>query len=517
MKNIKSAIFILIAAAAAAAIFTGAFKTTLKDMMIHGEQQQMSLDMVLGRSRNFVRLLSLYGNNFFYIFDPDDGSELFDLISYDAESDTYRLDYSTTGGSLGTLIGQGAPEGEGLKKLEMEMALYLSGYFSAIHEKVPELAWISYMSDNNFLLIYPNVPVDFHYSQEFKSMEAYKVAVSESNPSRQPKWTGAYTDLTGKGPIVTVSGPIYLDHTFLGAVSIGITADALGKHMIGEYYSCLVDSDCTVIAAESGTASYFKNPGDFTEISSDCGQDLLEIQNGTVSRVGMNYYYRSDITEAPWTLLISCPVLFIAGKAALLTLPVIIICVLLLYTLQEIKSRKKAEERIAQLAVTDNLTGLKNRYYLDQVIKEEFDHSKRHKSPLSIIMFDLDNFKQINDTWGHEIGDEVLRQKAEIAQDSIRGSDKLIRLGGEEFLIVLPRTDLNGAYKVAEKLRQSFETLRHPVVGKTTASFGVAQRAGAEDFPDLYRRADEALYKAKENGRSQVVAAQMPDAFRREG
>ena len=109
------------------------------------------------------------------------------------------------------------------------------------------------------------------------------------------------------------------------------------------------------------------------------------------------------------------------------------------------------------LAVTDELTGLYNRHYIDIRVEEEMKYSDCQNTPLSLIILDLDHFKQVNDIWGHPVGDEVLKKTADLTQSIVRKSDILARFGGEEFVIFMPKTDIHDALVVAEKIRQAME------------------------------------------------------------
>ena len=160
----------------------------------------------------------------------------------------------------------------------------------------------------------------------------------------------------------------------------------------------------------------------------------------------------------------------------------------------------------ADMAMTDRLTGLNNRQLLDREIDGLMELADRYQEPVSMIIFDLDRFKTVNDKWGHPTGDEVLKRTARLASEQVRKSDLLIRFGGEEFLIVLPRTGVTAAVITAEKIRTILETTPHPTAGIVTASFGVAERNRAESFKNWYKRCDEALYQAKQNGRNRVTA-----------
>lgn len=173
----------------------------------------------------------------------------------------------------------------------------------------------------------------------------------------------------------------------------------------------------------------------------------------------------------------------------------------------DITAQKKAEKMLKNLADKDELTGLYNRHFLDLVINEEIERSNRYEFPVSAAILDIDDFKKINDQWGHPMGDSVLKEIARILLDNSRESDYSFRIGGEEFVIIMPHTNLQGAYSVAEKIRKIIEKNSHPVVGQYTVSFGVAERQLGENYFELYNRMDGALYQAKEKGKNCVVKA----------
>ncbi len=152
----------------------------------------------------------------------------------------------------------------------------------------------------------------------------------------------------------------------------------------------------------------------------------------------------------------------------------------------------------------DPLTGALNR----GAFLEIFNHLSKtpFSYPMGLIVFDLDDFKFINDQFGHSVGDEVLKRVAEAVRKHLRRSDLFVRWGGEEFLVVLPYTDLKGAVKVAEKLRKTIEELKFPIKDlRVTASFGVTELEQGEEFLKAFERADKALYEAKNKGKNRVV------------
>lgn len=166
-----------------------------------------------------------------------------------------------------------------------------------------------------------------------------------------------------------------------------------------------------------------------------------------------------------------------------------------------------------QLAVTDPLTGLSNRRYLDTHLKMIFNRSLARSRPLSILMADIDRFKLVNDTHGHDAGDQVLREFAARIRSTVRGADLACRYGGEEFVVVMPDTSAEIASAVAERLRASIEGTPFTLKGSAdmlhiTASFGIAARTHSVETPEqLMKQADLALYEAKSTGRNRVVAA----------
>ncbi len=182
----------------------------------------------------------------------------------------------------------------------------------------------------------------------------------------------------------------------------------------------------------------------------------------------------------------------------------------------EIGMRRQAEERLALEAALDPLTGLYNRRKFFSEAARAFSLAHRHGRPLSVMILDLDHFKDVNDTHGHETGDRVLRALARHCQDQMRAEDILARFGGEEFVALLPDTDREGALVMAERLRRSLgETEVRGEKGpvRVTASFGVSQlMPGETNLNFILRRADQALYQAKQAGRDQVrVSPEEPD------
>lgn len=164
------------------------------------------------------------------------------------------------------------------------------------------------------------------------------------------------------------------------------------------------------------------------------------------------------------------------------------------------------KKTIQKISVTDQLTGLYNRRRLDEALASELDRARRYGVCFSVILFDIDKFKSVNDQYGHQAGDGVLIELSAIAQNTIRNTDIIGRWGGEEFLIICPGTNLEGAVNLAEKLRLSTEGHVFPAVDRLTASFGVSTFTQEDKAETIIRRVDDALYRAKKSGRNRVEA-----------
>ena len=176
-------------------------------------------------------------------------------------------------------------------------------------------------------------------------------------------------------------------------------------------------------------------------------------------------------------------------------------------TLQDISERKKLEEDLARLATIDSLTGLCNRHRFNELLKQEVARARRYHTPLSLIMFDLDYFKNVNDTYGHAVGDQVLQDVADVIRENVRATDWVGRWGGEEFLVLCPEATEKDAVSMAEKLRALVESHIFETVKSITISCGVTRFKAHDSVDAFVSRADDGLYKAKDKGRNIVEIA----------
>ncbi|SEO82542.1 diguanylate cyclase [Propionispora vibrioides] len=225
---------------------------------------------------------------------------------------------------------------------------------------------------------------------------------------------------------------------------------------------------------------------------------LDEIEkNGCAMDKEMQFY---DVNgKVCWILLFVVKVIWFGSEA-------------LMITINDVTDRKNMEETLRQLATVDYLTGIWNRRYIMDLGNKEFEHCLLYKTHMSVIIFDLDHFKQVNDKYGHNIGDRVLQGTAKVVTNELRGREIFGRYGGEEFAIVFPEISLREAAEIAERLRQAIETYQYLLENVSTltvtASFGISEVLDNDrTFEESLARADNALYKAKALGRNRICCS----------
>src|SRR3984957_9713091 len=236
-----------------------------------------------------------------------------------------------------------------------------------------------------------------------------------------------------------------------------------------------------------------------------------------------NYVRRRYANHSKWSLVILKPTHEIFASRVLgiiVTLLVALMTLIYLFGKErwihdnvQMEKRLKLQELARDLrfqATTDPLTGLSNRLKFNQTLTTEMLRSMRYGTSLSLVLYDVDNFKSVNDTRGHQIGDKVLIQLSQFVPSLLRNTDLLARWGGEEFVILTPGSDGEMAYQAAEKLRKAVEQIKFDEIGTVTCSFGVTQYVYGDTAESLISRADDALYRAKLNGRNQVELATWP-------
>ena len=180
---------------------------------------------------------------------------------------------------------------------------------------------------------------------------------------------------------------------------------------------------------------------------------------------------------------------------------------LMLCIVHDITEQKRLEQELEHAALRDSMTGLLNRRQFYNIAEQTNPADLPAQQQFSLLLVDTDHFKNINDVFGHQKGDEVLISLSRMLEDCSRKDDYVFRWGGEEFVILLPRTTLEHALQIAETLRAAVAQITIPGLPRFTVSIGVARHNQGESIDDLFKRVDDALYRAKNDGRNKVLAA----------
>ena len=196
--------------------------------------------------------------------------------------------------------------------------------------------------------------------------------------------------------------------------------------------------------------------------------------------------------------------LFQSGNAQVAAAMAVFVSILLASNGFVLMAKERSDEHLRTVALKDKLTGCWNRIRIEEIARQEMALLRRYGHPASLIMVDLDHFKEINDQHGHAVGDAILRGFGGLAQGAVRSTDVVGRWGGEEFVVILPSTGFSEAYRVAEKMRRQLENRTFPGGYRITASFGVASCRSTDAWGDWFGRADKAMYRAKEAGRNRT-------------
>ena len=342
--------------------------------------------------------------------------------------------------------------------------------------------------------------------------------------------------------------PIYKDKEFIGTVEISFSFDAMqevlakidstsylfmiNKHIVdtkvfssekfnyqlSEFNDYYYDKKTLKDTTQIGLKEIFQiNKNIFNDVQK-------RIKNGDLFSI---YYQSTDMYNGHTIVISFAPVTNLNNKTVayivhylfgdfvdvifnnmrllfvVLTLLAFILTIIFTFILFNERRKQKA---MHDFAVHDALTGIYNRHGINEILSQELKEFKRDKKEFSVIFFDIDLFKKVNDIYGHDIGDYVLENIANLVSIEIRSSDIFARWGGEEFIIFLPNTNISNSIDIAEKLRKIIEEHAFSNVDSITCSFGVTQLQEQDDKTSFLKRVDELLYKAKENGRNCVVS-----------
>lgn len=299
-------------------------------------------------SSNFIKSMMIHGNTFFENGSGSD-SEFYSLLKYNPKANSYNMDSAkgtTQENELGNITGLGKIPEAGEVRDELNLALQYNKFFSSYYEKFPDVAWLYYTSENNFINMYPWISSkDFTFSEKLKTVEFYKIANPLHNPFRKIVWTPAYIDEAGKGTMITLSAPIYDKDNFKGVISLDLTTTWLANIIASDYEGYLIEDTNSILSVSHSRIS---NDSDselkaLMKIPAKDFEELKKLKLSEVQILDGCYIYLASFSEAPWKLFYIVPVWQIAGKAAASVLPILLISVFLIISMNQIEKRKKSE------------------------------------------------------------------------------------------------------------------------------------------------------------------------------
>ncbi|PFH82604.1 sensor domain-containing diguanylate cyclase [Bacillus sp. AFS088145] len=479
-------------------------------------------------SAEFVKMLSLFSERTLTngMKKPSD----LRYLKYDQSTNTFSTD-QIEGTPLefnsGNITGNGPIDDTPKKKREIELAEELNPYFKEAYNAFPNIAWIYYTSLNGFINLYPFVPSnEFKFSKESLNEDTTKLGTIKENPNRTVYWSEPYLDRAGKGMMVTVSAPVDVNSHYIGAISIDITFESLSKQLTKGATSILANKKGEIIASSDKSFLSTTKIANISQLDPYHPNAFLHaietMPSDHIEKIHGVEVLKKEIAGTDWSFYY---VLTNQEKAHIIggrLFVIILISTLVVWIFWIAEKRKLAEEQLKTLvselaedntelhvlSTKDALTNALNRRGIEKRIQTEILQTKKEKNDLTFILFDIDSFKQINDCYGHSVGDYVLTESAKTVEHSIRASDILGRWGGEEFILILPGTGYKQAMELAERLRQQIENHPYEVMGNlipVTVTFGVSVYNEENGVQESIDRADQAMYKGKQNGKNQVI------------
>lgn len=416
------------------------------------------------------------------------------FISSMMASDTFLRDWVLAGEKdLGKM-------GKYLKEVKTRYGLFTSFFVS-------ERSHAYYYADGILKTVKQDEPRDLWYSRVRGMERPYEINVDP--------------DLANRDALTIFVNYRVFDYSgnFIGATGVGLTVDAVRK-LIGDYQQryrrniFFTDAGGNIVLLGSGAENAAKNIRDIPGLGGQAGRILAERRGTFQYQSGGRLHLLNVrfIPELNWFLFVEKAedeALFEIRKTLYMNLAIslaVMIVVLMLTNL----TINRYQRTLEKMATTDKLTGVANRQAFELIAERALRDAHRTRESLSVILIDIDHFKEINDRLGHLTGDAVIQAVAQAIQDMLRESDLVCRWGGEEFLVLLKSCDAASAQVLAEKFRAGVGALRFSHGGDSmgvTASFGIAQYNGSETMEQVFGRADQALYAAKRAGRDRVSLA----------
>ncbi len=464
-------------------------------------------------------------------FEDSINADMAKYLVYDEKKDMFHLDniqnsnFDTT--KISNITGKGnldfLKDKKSIKARELYFMFFMNKELYWINEKLVSSDWVYYTSLNHMANIRTRsgeyvTSDEFTYMDEMLDMTFVTGGYKENLENREEVyWSAPYVDLAGKGIMITASYPVDYGKEYVGSISIDFVSNTLSGILDEKYQAFLVDNEGTIIATNVEGVdlnSDLKNVDDlslgvtFNELSGLAYDKIVKV-NGT--RV---IAHRLD--GSPYTLYHIYPKKMYMMDATIDFFPVVLIFIFFgvtTLTLRKVReSESKLKETLCELEIKqeeldyiskyDPLTNIYNRRGLYSELKTMENDEALIGS--SLILFDIDHFKLVNDTYGHDVGDEVLTELCTIVKKFISDNEVFARYGGEEFIIISKGTNLDKTCEIAEKIRVGIESHSFKTVESITVSSGVSTFRSKDTNETWIANADASLYKSKKEGRNRV-------------
>ncbi|WP_457744591.1 sensor domain-containing diguanylate cyclase [Sulfurimonas sp.] len=394
---------------------------------------------------------------------------------------------------------------------EQEAALFLSSYLKLVYETNKNFAWVYYFSKHNFTVVYPYISAnDFSFTQNLDKEPFFQCATPKLNPKAKLFFTPLYTDVIGKGLMLTIGKPVYYKKEFLGTMDIDITLNHMDNALLKLdtlKNKSMIYNDRFEVLGSNNIIKDFNRSKIYKADDFLPKEILLAKETSKVIYLDGKYLFIKKIKDTPFTFLYYQDAKIVWWHSLLYVVPIVLFFFLFVLVLYLYKKAKSAMACLEDQAMKDYMTGAFNRRYFFEVSSAIFLKVKRNKTAVAIIMTDIDDFKKINDTYGHQAGDIGIKYVKEVFDNNLRKSDLFARFGGEEFCILLDDISLKDTKMLVEKIRKEFESTvleSDNCKFSYTVSFGVAYGL-LDDVEDMINLADKALYKSKNNGKNRVT------------
>lgn len=526
-RNLRSRIILLQAVAASLYLLIAGIQNSSRQLSTDARQQVQQVSQTLRQSRLAVETLV---NIALQQYQQDRVEASADELTQ--WPSPRRPRHITQRGQDGLQAPASVLENRALQP-EIAMALQLSPHFAKVSQDIPEATAIYYTSAQHFCNSYSRQKQQPDCANPEHWQAAHiQQGQPNNNPQRLTYWSPVHPSVDGQLGLVTVSSPLYDGNRFMGLLSLDIAIPTLQQLLrpatLKQTQVLLVDQSERLLASiPPSTVQQAEQPDLQSALPSGLQERSLRLQDlpaNELQRLGGYYLYRAPLQGTAWQIYYLCPLYSVLWSALQLAAPLLGVGVLLLLVLQENRERKQSQQEQQQLisqlqlhklnlereSKTDPLTHLYNRRGMQEIMEREITRCRRYRRPCSLILFDIDFFKLINDRYGHDGGDHCLITLAQSLRQQLRTEDAMGRWGGEEFLILLPETTQQQALQVADKLRQSVAHTpllyrQHKIPVSITA--GVVEYDLHSDLDGCIEKADKALYQGKQAGRNRCIAA----------